>query len=118
MKMKLTPKEICKGCPYEFQEFLEYSKGLSFEEEPDYDFISNLFLSLARAEGIDLLDNMYDWNVRATAIQHYPHVFDFIRNQKAHPLDKRGRLLVSEEHSRDLKKLYAKAIRFQFLDTK
>jgi len=39
-----TPvKELCEGYPEEFATYLTYSRGLKFEEEPDYDYIRKLF---------------------------------------------------------------------------
>jgi hypothetical protein len=40
--------------------------------------MEKLVTDLANRENIDLKDNIYDWNVRATVIKSYPHVFDFI----------------------------------------
>lgn len=39
-----TPlKALCEGLPEEFATYLSYCRGLSFEEDPDYEFLRGLF---------------------------------------------------------------------------
>ena len=43
-KKKETPiDELCKDQPDEFREFMHYCRGLSFTQDPDYDYIIKLF---------------------------------------------------------------------------
>jgi hypothetical protein len=35
-KAVTSVEELCRGCPKEFQHFLQYSRKLKFEEKPDY----------------------------------------------------------------------------------
>ena len=43
MKKNITEKELCEGLPEEIYKFLQYVKGLSFEEKPDYNYLRSLF---------------------------------------------------------------------------
>lgn len=45
MKKKLKPRELCKGADGEdcFVKYFEYVKRLGFTEEPDYEYLRNLF---------------------------------------------------------------------------
>ena len=38
-----TPEDICRGLPIEFAEYIKYCKKLSFEQDPDYEYLRNLF---------------------------------------------------------------------------
>jgi hypothetical protein len=66
---------------------MSYCKNLKFTEEPDYDYMKDLFTRLAFKEGIDLYDNMYDWGVRGVTIKSFNYFYDFIDNQEQNPFD-------------------------------
>lgn len=42
MKDMVTPKEVCKGCPPEFEKFLDYSNNLEMNDQPDYMYLIDL----------------------------------------------------------------------------
>ena len=56
MKRQIPVEEMCDGCPIEFIMFLNYSRGLRFDELPDYNYLRKLFRDLAKKQGIE-----YDW---------------------------------------------------------
>eukprot|EP00792_Barthelona_sp_PAP020_P005613 TRINITY_DN2728_c0_g2_i1.p1 TRINITY_DN2728_c0_g2~~TRINITY_DN2728_c0_g2_i1.p1 ORF type:complete len:421 (+),score=114.22 TRINITY_DN2728_c0_g2_i1:50-1312(+) len=57
-----TPTEfLCRGLPVEFVIFMNYTYVLSFEEDPDYGYLENLFVNLAERENIKL-DGAFDWD--------------------------------------------------------
>ena len=56
MKKQTSPEKMCDGCPIEFIMFLNYSRGLRFDELPDYNYLRKLFRDLAKKHGIE-----YDW---------------------------------------------------------
>lgn len=45
-KTMLSIQEICEGLPKEFHDYLFYCRNLTFGEEPDYDYLVNLFRGL------------------------------------------------------------------------
>ena len=46
IKEKITPDKLCQGLPEEFTEFIKYSKNLHFDEEPNYEYLKGLFMSV------------------------------------------------------------------------
>ena len=67
-----TPLSILfDDCPDELRVYMEYCRGLGFEDEPDYDYILSIFNSLAKKEKINLNDGIFDWSVKATAISKF-----------------------------------------------
>ncbi|KAJ1560625.1 casein kinase I, partial [Cladochytrium tenue] len=59
-KQAVSPAELGKGHPDEFITYLSYTKGLRFDEEPDYHYLISLFDKvLARAGEVD--DGVFDW---------------------------------------------------------
>jgi len=60
-KKQLVPiSELCKGHPEEFGKFLAYSRGLKFEETPDYDYLYKL-INLVMKKNNLIDDGQYDW---------------------------------------------------------
>ena len=43
LKLNTTPEELCKGLPEEMIKYINYCKGLYFEQEPDYNYLRSLF---------------------------------------------------------------------------
>ena len=60
MKNKLTPKELCKGIPEEFAEYVDYTRNLLYSEQPNYDRLKNLFISMLNRSNYTF-DYIYDW---------------------------------------------------------
>lgn len=58
-KMTTSVASLCLGLPDCFVELLEYSKGLSFTESPDYDHMKKLIVKTAKIDSIDL---EYAWS--------------------------------------------------------
>jgi serine/threonine protein kinase len=59
-KQQTVPSKLCRGLPTEFSTFLEYSQSLSFEDNPDYGYISDLFNNLSSREGFQ--NTVFDWD--------------------------------------------------------
>uniref|UniRef100_A0A5K3F961 non-specific serine/threonine protein kinase n=1 Tax=Mesocestoides corti TaxID=53468 RepID=A0A5K3F961_MESCO len=58
-----TPVEtLCKGFPAEFAMYLNYCRGLRFEEAPDYMYLRQLFRILFRTLGHQF-DFLFDWTM-------------------------------------------------------
>ena len=43
LKKNTNTQKLCKNLPNEFAEYLEYCQKLSFEQDPDYEYLRNLF---------------------------------------------------------------------------
>ena len=61
IKRETTPYQLCKGFPKEFEEYVEYTRHLEYEKDPDYKFLKNLFNSILKEE--KNLENIYDWDI-------------------------------------------------------
>jgi len=46
LKKAISAEKLCKGLPEEFTEYINYTRKLKFEEDPNYDYIRKLFLSI------------------------------------------------------------------------
>ncbi|KAH7640487.1 casein kinase I [Dermatophagoides farinae] len=62
-KMSTPIEALCLGFPAEFQMFLNYCRGLRFEEDPDYMYLRQLFRILFRSHHYEY-DYEYDWTIR------------------------------------------------------
>ena len=60
LKNSATPEQLCKGLPEEFVEIIKYIRNLEFEQDPDYDYLKGLFISiLSRMEQRN--DSLFSW---------------------------------------------------------
>ncbi|KAI9461557.1 kinase-like protein [Lactarius psammicola] len=60
-KKQSTPiSELCDGFPEEFAIYMNYVRKLGFEENPDYDFLRELFSKVLKTTG-EQDDGVYDW---------------------------------------------------------
>ena len=64
-KMSTQVETLCKGFPGEFGMYLNYCKGLRFEESPDYMYLRQLFRILNRTVNQDgkVYDFVFDWTI-------------------------------------------------------
>ena len=62
LKNSTTPEQLCKGLPEEFVELMKYIRNLEFEQDPDYNYLRGLFISiLSRKEQKN--DELFSWIV-------------------------------------------------------
>merc|ERR1711871_537000 len=61
-KMSVSIESLCRGFPDEFAVFINYCRGLRFEDKPDYGYLRKLFRDLLFASGFEY-DYAFDWNV-------------------------------------------------------
>ena len=61
-KKQLTSlPELCRGCPKEFQQYLQYCRELQFDAKPDLPYLRTLFKRLAQTHGYDGVNPNFDW---------------------------------------------------------
>ena len=60
-KMSTSPEELCQGFPSQFSEYIRYTRNLKYEEDPNYDYLKNLFVSTLNSIGFGI-DCYYDWD--------------------------------------------------------
>ena len=62
LKRETTFEEMLEGQPMEFIDYMNYVRGLSFEQRPDYSYLRKLFEGLMIKNGWEV-DYLYDWVV-------------------------------------------------------
>ena len=62
IKIETSPSELCKGFPKEFEEYVEYTRNLEYEEDPKYEYLKNLFLIILK-EDKNNIEYVYDWDI-------------------------------------------------------
>ena len=60
-KMSTSPEELCEGFPNQFTEYIRYTRNLKYEENPNYDYLKNVFVSVLNSDGFEV-DCYYDWD--------------------------------------------------------
>lgn len=61
-KRQVSIETLCSDLPSAFEDFLRYTRGLKFDEEPNYDYLRQLFLDLGNQEGYRV-DPIFDWDM-------------------------------------------------------
>jgi len=78
-KKKTKVEDLCSGIHQNFQKYIEYCKGLKFDEEPKYDYLISLLIEVLESRTFKCNFD-YDWNkdVRSSAMTGSTH--DSIHN--------------------------------------
>ena len=62
MKKYLPIKRLCVGCPPKFEEFFIYVRGLKFQEEPNYDYLRNIFEIILKDNNFENFEELnFSW---------------------------------------------------------
>lgn len=59
-KVNTPLDELCSDLPSIFEDYLNYCRGLRFNDAPDYRYLRHLFIDYMKKEGI-VDDGVYDW---------------------------------------------------------
>ncbi|TPX42786.1 hypothetical protein SeMB42_g04988 [Synchytrium endobioticum] len=81
-KMNTPTEVLCRGLPDEFHIYLNYTRSLRFDEEPDYSYLQKLFKDLFIREGFEGF--------------YYEHVFDWTKSKEMVPSVSNDRFGVRE----------------------
>ena len=60
-KQSVTQEELFSGYPIDLVNYLKYCKNLEYEQEPDYDYLTSLFVNVIKNELKEEIDYNYDW---------------------------------------------------------
>jgi serine/threonine protein kinase len=66
-KQVTSPEELCEGYPCELSDYLNYTRQLAYDEDPDYCYLKSLFQSLMSRLKYDL-DFNFDWTLSKATI--------------------------------------------------
>ena len=67
IKRDIKMVDLCKGCPEEFQKYIDYVRNLQYEEDPDYCILKGLFINILKKNEFKF-DYFYDWDIKNTNI--------------------------------------------------
>lgn len=95
IKMNTQVSELCEGYPEELATYLNYTKALGFEEQPDYVYLRKLLKDLYVRLGFEY-DYLYDWIVQRKTRNSKSPEKNIPRNEEA----KRPTLKVPEVRER------------------
>ena len=59
-KKSTSAEELCAGFPKEFALYINYTRNMGFDAEPNYDYLRSLFKTVMDNYGYKN-DNDYDW---------------------------------------------------------
>ena len=59
-KMEVSVKDLCENLPEEFNKYISYTRKMDYLEEPKYDFLKDLFISMLKKKH-HKFDYVYDW---------------------------------------------------------
>ena len=62
-KKETSAEDLCKGFPRQFTNYIKYTRSLGYEQDPDYDYLKNLFITTLNDEGFNI-DCYYDWDIQ------------------------------------------------------
>ena len=60
MKIQVDEEILCSDLPYEFIDYLKIVKNYSFYEDPNYEFLKNLFANLIKKYDFEV-KNIFNW---------------------------------------------------------
>ena len=81
VKENTSLEELCKNMPNEMLLYMKYVKNLTFEQNPDYNYLRNLFLSILNKIG-EKNDNMFSWVDPSIIVQDNRRRFSSRSNPK------------------------------------
>jgi serine/threonine protein kinase len=60
-KRDIPSNELCKNFPKQFEVYVEYTKQLTYTDDPDYDYMKSLFNDVVIELGFPGIDKSFDW---------------------------------------------------------
>jgi hypothetical protein len=95
MKKFMPVERLCKGAPSEMQDYFKYVRQLKFKEDPNYEYLRNLFVNLLKKNGIENYQKhcfswVHNWNTyfsvrrkKSAKIRLYSKLLNKIKLRKA-----------------------------------
>ena len=69
VKKNTSAEELCAGFPKQFCEYIRYTRNLSFEQEPNYDYLKGLIYIVMNKYEYHF-DFLFDWGIRKNKIKY------------------------------------------------
>ena len=64
MKKYIEIEDLCKGLPKEIVDYMINAKSLKFEQEPNYNYLKNLFYEILKKNKFNLDKKIFSWIVK------------------------------------------------------
>ena len=61
IKKNISLSLLCQNLPPQFEEYIKYTRNLEYEDDPDYSYLKNLFLTVLKNNNLEF-DYYYDWD--------------------------------------------------------
>jgi hypothetical protein len=88
-KKSTSAEELCKGFPKEFVDYINYTRNLEFEADPDYKYLRNLLVTVLQKENSQF-DFWYDWVSEKPSINDEVAIERYINNNTNVSLELKG----------------------------
>ena len=103
-KRSTSAEELCLGFPNEFVEYINYTRNLEFEADPDYKFLRGLLVSALEKQNSNY-DFWYDWVAEQPNITDRVAIERYINNNTDFSLeikiDKKENEIPSDENEKE-----------------
>ena len=103
-KRSTSAEELCLGFPNEFVEYINYTRNLEFEADPDYKFLRGLLVSALEKQNAKY-DFWYDWVTERPTITDRVAIERYINNNTDFSLeiksDKKENETQNDENEKD-----------------
>ena len=80
IKKNISSEKLCKGLPDEMIEYINYCKGLHFEEDPDYNHLRSLFLQILNKKNLKNDMNFSFFNIILNESQRNNNIESYNKN--------------------------------------
>jgi serine/threonine protein kinase len=91
IKANISNEELCKDLPNEMCKYMEYVKSLKYEEDPDYEYLRQLFFSILKNIN-EKYDLRFSWSKNITVKKGYLSQMKPLRRISHSPFSKLLRL--------------------------
>ena len=102
-KIATSPEELCEGFPNEFTEYIKYTRNLEYEQDPDYEYLRNLFVSVLNFNGFKI-DCYYDWDKETI---NYFRDFKNVDNKKDNNKTQNDSTSINTSKQNNIKDIYS-----------
>ena len=100
-KMATTAEDLCKDFPKEFTDYVNYTRNLEFEADPDYAYLRGLLYSVLN-KSKTTYDFYFDWCSNAPVIKDQIAIEKYVKNNFDSSLIEKMNTKVNENESMDL----------------
>ena len=95
--METTAEDLCQGFPEQFKDFVNYTRNLQFEEDPDYTYLNNLLISVLEKDKLTY-DFFFDWVKEKPVINDDIAIKRYVLREK---LNEKEKQKIEEEKGKD-----------------